>query len=115
VNADFNPSAKLAKVLPLLGSDKPGEVVAAVAAAHRIQKATGLSWDDLLRGPEPAEHHEPSIRTWRTARLELQRRSGSLRAWERGFVRDLPNFQRLSPKQRNCLSGIAERVLRRGE
>jgi hypothetical protein len=57
---------KLAKTLRLLGSDQQGERNAAALAACRIQKATGLSWDDPLRGPEPAEHGEPLVRTWRT-------------------------------------------------
>jgi hypothetical protein len=104
---------KLIKVLPLLGSDKPGEVVAAASAAHRILTKAGLSWDDILAAT-PSQHREPLLGTWRTTCAELQKHQGSLRPWERGFLRDLPNFQGLSTKQRYCLKDIAERVLRSG-
>jgi hypothetical protein len=72
-----------------------------------------LSWGDIL-ATAPAPHREPLIRTWRSTCLELQERSGSLRPWERGFVGDLPNFHRISVKQRYILDQIAERVLGRG-
>jgi hypothetical protein len=101
---------RLAKVLSLLSSDKPGE---RDAAAQRILAKAGLSWDDIIAAA-PAPHREPRIGTWRTTCAELQKHQGSLRPWERGFVRDLPNFQRLSTKQRYVLNEIAERVLRSG-
>lgn len=41
-------SDRLCKVVPLLGSDKPGEVVAAAAAIGRTLSAAGLSWHDLV-------------------------------------------------------------------
>jgi hypothetical protein len=102
--------AKLVKVLPLLGSDKPGEVVAAASAAHRILVKAGLSWGEIP-AVKPPEHREPLLGTWRTTCAELQKHQGSLRPWEKNFVANLPNFQRLSTKQRNCLREIAERVL----
>ncbi len=105
--------AKLIKVLPLLSSDKQGERDAAALAAQRILTKAGLCWDDILAAA-PLPHREPLIGTWRTTCSELLRHQGSLRAWERGFVRDLPNFQRLSTKQRYCLNEIAARVLRSG-
>jgi hypothetical protein len=103
-----DPRVKLAKVLPLLGSDKPGEVVAAASAAHRILVKSGLSWDEVLRQPE---RREPLIGTWRTTCAELQKRHGDLRVWERRFVADLPSFPRISSKQRYILAEIADRVL----
>jgi hypothetical protein len=109
-----DPRARLAKVLPLLSSDKQGERDAAALAAHRIMTKAGVSWDNILPTATPP-HREPLIGTWRTTCSELLKHQGNLRAWERGFVRDLPNFQRLSTKQRYCLNEIATRVLRRGE
>lgn len=103
--------AKLVKVLPLLGSDNAGERDAAALAACRILKATGLSWGDLLRSPEPAEHREPLLGTYRTTSIELQKRQNMLRAWARKFVADLPRFPRISSKQRYILAEVAERVL----
>ena len=41
----------------------------------------------------------------------LAERQRSLRAWERGFVADLPRFRRLSFKQRYILNEIASRIL----
>jgi hypothetical protein len=40
-------------------------------------------------------------------------RFGSLTPWERDFLRLLPNFIRLSAKQRSVLGQIADRVSRR--
>jgi hypothetical protein len=102
--------AKLAKVLPLLSSDKQGERDAAALAAHRRLTRAGLSWSEILGG-KTSEPREPLLGTWRATRAELQKRTGALRPWERGFVADLPRFQRLSVKQRYCLKEIANRVL----
>ena len=38
---------KLAKLLPLLGSDKHGEVVAAALAVGRTLASAGADWHDL--------------------------------------------------------------------
>jgi hypothetical protein len=105
-----DPRARMAKVLPLLGSDKQGERDAAALAAHRILVKAGMTWSEIL-AVRPIEHREPLMRRWRTTCAELQKRQGDLRPWERGFVADLPRFQRLSTKQRYCLSEIAQRVL----
>lgn len=105
--------AKLAKVLPLLGSDKQGERDAAALAAHRILLKAGMSWGDVLAA-KPPEHREPLIGTWRQTCIELAKQPGSLRPWERGFVTDLPKFQRLSTKQRYVLQET-RRVLGRSD
>jgi hypothetical protein len=39
--------ARLAKVLPLLGSDQPGEVIAAAAALQRVLAGAGMDLVDL--------------------------------------------------------------------
>jgi len=100
---------RLTKLLGLLGSDFAGERDAAGLAAARLLQARGLSWPDLLL-PAPI-HREPMMGTWRTTCAELAARPGDLRAWERGFVEDLPKFQRISTKQRYVLNEIAKRVL----
>jgi hypothetical protein len=101
---------KLAKVLPLLGSDTPGERDAAALAVHRILTKSGLCWDQILAG-KPTEHREPFHGTWRSTCVKLQKRNGSLRPGERSFIADLPRFQRISTKQRYVLKEIADRVL----
>lgn len=102
----------LSKILGLLGSDKEGEAQAAGRAAHRLLQQRGLSWSQVL-GEPPTPKREPERGTWRRTCRELQQRSGDLRQWEVKFVFDLPNFSRISTKQRYTLTCIAERVLRR--
>jgi hypothetical protein len=92
-----DPRARLANLLPLIGSDKQGERDAAALTAQRILAKAGLSWDDILAAA-PAPHPEPLLGAWRTTCAELLKHQGSLRPWERGFVGDLPNFQRLSQR-----------------
>lgn len=41
---------RLAKILGLLGSDADGEVLAAARQAVEMQRACGLTWDQLLAG-----------------------------------------------------------------
>lgn len=41
-------TAKLARVLGLLGSEHAGERAAAALAAHRLVKRLGLSWQEIL-------------------------------------------------------------------
>lgn len=114
MNKDDDPRLKLSKVLPLLASDKVGEVTAAAAAVQRILAKCGMTWEQVL-AIKTAEHREPLIGTWRKTCAALQKRPGDLRPWERGFVADLPRFQRLSTKQRYILAEIADRVLGRDE
>jgi hypothetical protein len=104
--------AKLRKLLALLDSDKEGERTAAALAAARLVKASGLTWQQIL-APKPADHPLPELGTWRETVRDCLARPGSLRPWEIGFLRDLPNFRRLSTKQRYCLKEIADRVLQR--
>jgi hypothetical protein len=104
--------AKLAKALALLGSDKPGERDAAGLAAHRIVASAGLTWRQVIE-PPAIEKRLPELGTWRATCAALLKQPGSLRKWEIGFVRDLPDFRRLSTKQRYILKEIADRVLGR--
>lgn len=49
---------RLAKILALLGSDQPGEQMAALAAAGRLLQAAGMRWQDLVTtaaGPSDGE------------------------------------------------------------
>lgn len=104
---------KLAKLLALLGSNCPGERDAAALAAHRLVQRAGLSWQQVLR-PPPIEKKLPELGTWRQTVRDCLARPGDLRPWERSFLTDLPDFRRLSAKQRYVLKEIADRVLRRG-
>ncbi len=100
---------RLVKLLGMLGSNHAGERDAAGLAAHRLLQQHKVGWRDLL-APTPV-YREPLHSTWRVTCAELMKRTGDLRPWERQFVADLPNFRRVSTKQRYVLSEIAKRVL----
>jgi hypothetical protein len=101
---------RLVKMLAMLGSDHPGERDAAGLAAHRLLQKRGLTWDDVM-SPRPAERRMPEFGTWRETCRRLLEQPRALRAWERSFLADLPNFPRISTKQRYVLGEIAKRVL----
>ena len=103
--------AKLAKLLGMLGSDHAGERDAAGLAAHRLLQRRGLTWPAVLTPPRA---REPLQAKWRQTCAACLERRGSLRPWEIGFLTDLPNFPRVSSKQRYILQEIANRVLRSG-
>jgi Protein of unknown function (DUF2786) len=106
--------ARLSKMLEVaLRTTTPeGERAAATARASALLDRHGLRWGDVARQmqAEPV-HREPLRGTWRTVCARLLERQDELSQWERGFVRDLPRFRRLSTKQRYCLNEIARRVL----
>lgn len=105
-------SAKLEKLIPMLSSDRDGEVVAAVRAIGRTLQSAGADWHDLAkavrglpraapcadqpkRQPRP-RHTSSAPPTWesmkRGARLkwiDLLLRSGRLTEWEANFAASL--------------------------
>lgn len=95
--------AKLAKILASADSD-----------ACRFVKQSGLTWQQILN-PPPIEKKLPELGTWRGTCATLLEQPGLLRAWERTFLNDLPQFRRLSTKQRYCLKTIVDRVRGAGE
>ena len=101
---------RLVKLLALLGSDHPGERDAAGLAAIRLIQQRGVSWEEVL-SPRPLERKLPELGTWRQTVARILASGRWIRAWERSFLTDLPNFQRLSVKQRYVLTEIAKRVL----
>ena len=51
----YGDLVRMARILGMLGSDHEGERASAALAAHRLLKASGGSWADLLMpGPGPA-------------------------------------------------------------
>ena len=104
--------AKLAKLLGMLGSDHAGERDNAAQAAHRLVQQHGLTWRQVVT-PSPVEKKLPELGTWRQTVAACLARPGSLRVWEKTFLRDLPAFPRISTKQRYILKEIADRVLGR--
>jgi hypothetical protein len=103
--------AKLAKILGMLGSDHDGERAAAALKADHFVRQAGLTWETILKsGHAPKPHRPPEFGTWRQTCRECLARDRDLRQWERGFLNDLPKFQRISTKQRYCLNEIAIRL-----
>ena len=100
---------RLVKLLGLLGLDHLGERDAAGLAAQRLLKQRGISWAEVLI-PQPVERRLPEMGTWRTTCRRLMENPRALRPWELKFVVDLPNFGRISVKQRYLLTEIVERV-----
>lgn len=111
---DIKTADRLGKVLALLSSDHLGERAAAGARAHALLTGAGMTWPELVGAACVGPHREPLQATWRAACAALSQQAGSLRPWERGFVTDLPNFRRLSSKQRYILNEIVARVLGAG-
>ena len=104
---------KLGKLIPLLASDKPGEVLGAVAAIRRTLEREGLDLHDLakvLGRAEPPDTVGPLAwrdipESERAAWLAQMRGSRLLSPWERSFCSSILEqsrfrpWQRLSPKQ----------------
>lgn len=81
---------RLAKLLPLLASDQPGEVVATAAAIGRTLAGAGLSWHDLVAAldPPPGRTVRPGPSATPNTRVmaETLWRCQRLTEWEQGFV-----------------------------
>lgn len=103
---------RLAKLLPLLTSDRDGEVLAAVAAIRRTLDAAGLTVHDLA-----AAIGAPASPTGGTSDDAIMvvalRRAAGLSDWERRFIESLATWlqqgRRLTPKQRATLHKIHAR------
>jgi hypothetical protein len=110
-------TAKLAKILGMLGSDHDGEVAAAGRRANAIIKGAGLTWDQVLApvvSPSESPHRPP--RRWRrptsasdSAALCLQWPE-VLTDWETDFCRSIVGKRRISAKQAAVLERIARKV-----
>ena len=117
-------AVRVAALIPRLGSNYDGEVVATARAICRVLMNAGLDLHDLGDGirlgerlPVPAQ---PSVghvapcrvdeRNWRRVICWLQCHSAMLTNWEASFVASLARFRNLSTKQQVCLAGILEKV-----
>jgi hypothetical protein len=113
---------KLAAILALLSSDKPGEVVAAAAAARRLLSRHGLTFRDLVTLPAlPAPTGSFDIfldwpSRWRAAvHLCQQAPQTWLTPFERQFVANLSKYKhKPSEAQLDILATIASNVIARG-
>jgi hypothetical protein len=102
--------AALAKILGELGSCDPARRDLAARNAHRLVTHHGTTWRRVLN-PPAIEKRLPELGTWRrTVKLCLAHPM-ALKQWEAVFLKDLPEFRRLSVRQRYVLKQIADRVL----
>ena len=90
-------TSRLSKLLPVLASDKPGEVVAAAAAITRVMQLEGLDWHDLAgavaRGwivPSSGALAEVHLEEWQAiARNCMMAGADVLTAAERDFLHNM--------------------------
>jgi hypothetical protein len=109
----LNPAdrARLAGILGLLASDKPGERDAAAHAAIRFLKARDLRWSDILDVPAADGLLDDLAGRWREAAATcVLRGPGVLTPWEIGFCRSLTGFSRCTDKQLGVLRRLVDKV-----
>jgi len=130
---------RISRLLPMLSSDKQGEVIAAVNAIGRVLAAGGGNWHDLAKrvdggspgvayGQEKRETKPPPytkqreqpnrtvyvVRTWgEMVEILLIKFSDRMSKWERDFCLSLRDQLRkspsISPKQDKILTDISDR------
>ncbi len=111
---------KIRKILPRLGSDAPGEVIATVEALRRALAADGLTFHDLAAAirddnqPEPVEIIEPeNSADWTELLDSLIDQELWCNSWEKQFLFDVRSWtrsgRRPSLKQQRLILDIAER------
>jgi hypothetical protein len=110
---------RLAKFVPLLGSDKPGEIVAAAEAMKRTLHGAGLDFHDLVKAiecswskPAGVESREPTAKDWQVlARDCLMSDEDRLRTAERDFLTTMLHWSsEPSDRQLQWLNAIAARL-----
>ncbi|MCB8878272.1 hypothetical protein [Acidisoma silvae] len=101
----------MAAILGRLGSDQAGEVAAAAHMASAMLNRNGLTWADLL-APDvpPAESEEDG---WRALVVSNLQYPGLLSDWEKRFLQQLLNRKRISPRQWQKVTQIAEQLRER--
>jgi hypothetical protein len=107
---------RLAKLLGLLGSDQPGEVVNAARQAERLRREAGLSWSDIvaLGGGRVGSVREVRSPHGGYTRELIERCLGSdqISSWEIEFLCSVRRQRRpLSVKQIAVLDQIVGKAL----
>jgi hypothetical protein len=104
---------RLLKLIPLLGSDASGELVASATAIGRLLKSVGLDWHDLAaaveRGLVTPQIETSQISHWReVARTCLMAGGCHLSPAERDFLENIIRWPaQPSEKQTRWLDAIA--------
>ena len=120
---------KLEKLVLMLSSDQPGEVVAAAAAIKRALQTAGADWHDFAREltkpatPSRDGHHSRNHDRdrygdrsgWRPLHAYCRRHLDALPSRERDFMTTLDHWRgNITEKQRAWLDAIHARLRRAG-
>ena len=103
----------LSKLIPRLGSDHAGEVVATAAAIGRVLRNGGCDWHDLARAVTPALKPPVKLASddWQATLAFCTMHIDCLKMRDREFLRSLGHWHRdLTQKQRVWLEDIAARL-----
>jgi hypothetical protein len=103
----------LSKLIPRLGSDHAGEVVATAAAIGRVLRNGGCDWHDLAHAvtPPPKPPAKLASDDWRATLAFCAMHIDCLKTRDREFLRSLAHWHRdLTEKQRAWLEDIAARL-----
>ena len=113
------PPRRLGLLIPLLGSNHEGEVLAAVAAIKRALEAADLDWHDLAsilaggphRAPSQPQRSPQGQRDWSTEVANMLREQVEhLSEWELRFLQSIRARRRLSKKEQAVLDRIIREV-----
>jgi hypothetical protein len=100
----------LSRLIALLGSDRSGEVIAAVSAIGRVLASSGADFHDLARAIAPTADTDD----WRDVLAFCAVHADTLDDRDREFLATVARYRnRPSEKQLKWLHGIAARL--RGE
>ena len=81
--------SKLVKLIPMLGSDKDGEIVATVAAIGRTLRGAGLDWHAFATAVAGRVDEPTPAGNLAVARIDRMLASPSLSSWERHFLHSI--------------------------
>ena len=98
----------LGKLIPMLGSDKDGEVLAAVNAIARTLKSNKLDWHDLARAIDPDRTDDDD---WREDVSYCVRHQDHLTPKQQDFIQTLRYWKgEPTPKQLAWLAIIVDQL-----
>jgi hypothetical protein len=108
---------RLRKLVLLLSSDQPGEVLAAVAAIQRALQTAGADWHDLASALTQAhgwrQQSDDDAGDWRRLHKYCRHHSDALSCREQDFMDTLARWRgRPTDKQRAWLQAIYGRLRR---
>jgi hypothetical protein len=97
---------RLTKLLGLLGSSFDGERAAAALKADHLIRDHGLTWNEVIAVPKRITSPETlsELCGWLLGHSEI------LSPWEINFLQEISSLKSISPKQRDVLDAISEKV-----